>query len=62
MLLRAGIAEGLRREAEAEREPVEVDAAPDAREDTSWTVLTEAGFQLLVPEDLASIVFYYSCT
>jgi len=47
VLLRSGIAGGLRREAEAEREPVEVDAAPAAREDTSWKVLTEAGFQFL---------------
>jgi hypothetical protein len=47
VLLRSGIAGGLRREAEAEREPVEVDAAPAAREDTSWKVLTDAGFQFL---------------
>lgn len=47
VLLRSGIAGGLRREMEAEREPVEVDAAPAPREDTSWTVLTDAGFQLL---------------
>jgi hypothetical protein len=47
VLLRSGIAGGLRREAEAEREPVEVDAAPAPREDTSWTVLTGAGFQFL---------------
>ena len=47
VLLRAGITGGLRREAEAEREPVEVDAAPAPREDTSWTVLTDAGFQFI---------------
>jgi hypothetical protein len=44
VLLRSSIAGGLRREAEAEREPVEVDAAPAPREDTSWNVLTDAGF------------------
>jgi hypothetical protein len=33
--------------AEAEREPVAVDAAPAPREDTSWTVLTDAGFQFI---------------
>jgi hypothetical protein len=47
VMLRSGLAGGLRREVEAEREPVEVDAAPAPREDTSWTVLTESGFQLL---------------
>jgi hypothetical protein len=47
VLLRSGMSGGLRREVEAEREPVEVDAAPPAREDTSWTVLKDAGFQLL---------------
>lgn len=47
VLLRSGIAGGLRREAQAEREPVEVDAAPPLREDTSWNVLTDAGFQFL---------------
>jgi hypothetical protein len=47
VLLRSGITGGLRREAEAEREPVEVVAAPAPREDTSWEVLTEGGFQLL---------------
>jgi hypothetical protein len=47
VLLRSGITGGLRREVEAEREPVEVDAAPAPREDTSWTVLTDAGFVLL---------------
>jgi hypothetical protein len=47
VLLQSGFAGGLRRETEAEREPVEVDAAPAPREDTSWTVLTESGFQYL---------------
>jgi hypothetical protein len=47
VMLRSGIAGGLRREVEAEREPVKVDAAPAPREDTSWKVLTDAGFQLL---------------
>jgi len=47
VLLRSGIAGGLRRDVEAEREPVEVDAAPAPREDTSWKVLTDAGFALL---------------
>jgi hypothetical protein len=36
VLVRSGLAGGLRREVEAEREPVEVDAAPAPREDTSW--------------------------
>jgi hypothetical protein len=47
VMLRSGIAGGLRREVEAEREPVEVDAAPAPREDTAWTVLTDAGFQFI---------------
>jgi hypothetical protein len=47
VLVRSGLAGGLRREVEAEREPVEVDAAPAPREDTSWKVLTDAGFQFL---------------
>ena len=47
VLLGSGITGGLRREAEAEREPVEVDATPAPREDTSWTVLTDAGFQFI---------------
>jgi hypothetical protein len=47
VMLRSGLAGGLRREVEAEREPVEVDAAPAPREDTSGKVLTDAGFQLL---------------
>jgi hypothetical protein len=44
VMLRSGLTGGLRREAEAEREPVEVDAALTPREDTASTVLTEAGF------------------
>lgn len=47
VMLRSGIAGGLRREAAAEREPVEVDATPEPREDTAWTVLADAGFQLI---------------
>jgi hypothetical protein len=47
VMLRSGMTGGLRREAEAEREPIEVDATPAPREDTSWTVLTEAGFQFI---------------
>lgn len=47
VMLRSGLSGGIRREAEAEREPVEVDAAPAPREDTSWNVLTDAGFQLI---------------
>ena len=46
-MLRSGLVGGLRREVEAEREPIEVDAAPAPREDASWKVLTEAGFQLI---------------
>jgi hypothetical protein len=47
VLLRSGITGGLRRQVEVEREPVTVDAAPPPREDTSWEVLTQAGFQFL---------------
>jgi len=47
VLLRPGFAGGLRREAEAEREPIEVEATPAPREDTSWTVLSKAGFQCI---------------
>jgi hypothetical protein len=47
VMLRSGLSGGLRREAEAERESVEVDAAPAPREDTTWTVLTTSGFQLI---------------
>lgn len=47
VMLRSGMTGGLRRDAEAEREPIEVDAAPAPREDTSWTVLTGAGFELI---------------
>lgn len=47
VLLDAGITGGLRRRVEAEREPVEVDAAPAPREATSWKVLLHAGFVFL---------------
>ena len=47
VMLRSGLAGGLRREAEAEPEPVEVDAAPAPSEDTAWTVLTDAGVQFI---------------
>ena len=47
VLLRSGITGGLRRQVEVDREPVTVDAAPPPREDTSWEVLTQAGFQLI---------------
>jgi hypothetical protein len=47
VLLRSGIAGGMRREAEAEREPVEVEALPAPRADTLSAVLTDAGFQLI---------------
>lgn len=46
-MLRSGLTGGLRREAQAEREPVEVDAAPAPREDTAWRVLTDAGFEFI---------------
>jgi hypothetical protein len=45
VLLKSGITGGLSRG--AEREPIEVDAAPAPRQDTSWTMLTEAGFQFI---------------
>ena len=47
VMLRSGLTGGLSREAEAEREPVEVDATPAPREDTAWTVLTDAGFEFI---------------
>lgn len=47
VLVDAGFTGGLRRHAEAEREPVTVDATPAPREDTSWEVLLRAGFQFL---------------
>jgi hypothetical protein len=47
VLLQSGIAGGLRRDAKAEREPIEVEAMPAPREDTACTVLTEAGFQFI---------------
>ncbi len=45
VMLRSGLPGGLRRKVEAGREPVEIDAAP--REDTSWKVLIDAGFQCI---------------
>jgi hypothetical protein len=45
VLVKAGITAGLRRQVEAEREPVVVDALPAPRETTSWDVLLHAGFQ-----------------
>ncbi|MGA9670854.1 MAG: GIY-YIG nuclease family protein [Terracidiphilus sp.] len=47
VMLRSGLTGGMRREAEAEREPVEVDAAPAPLVDTSWKVLIDAGFQFI---------------
>ena len=47
VLLRSGITGGLRSDVQAEREPVEVTSAPPPRVDTSWDVLTHAGFQFL---------------
>jgi hypothetical protein len=38
---------GLRRQVEAQREPVTVDPAAKSRAATSWEVLTSAGFRLL---------------
>lgn len=47
VLLDAGITGGLRRQVQAEREPVLVDAKPSLPEATSWDVLLRAGFQHL---------------
>jgi hypothetical protein len=47
VLLRSGITGGLRRQVEAQREPVTVDSASKSRAATSWEVLTSAGFRLL---------------
>lgn len=47
VMLRSGLTGGLRREVEAEREPIEVEAAPAPREDTASTVLTDAGFEYI---------------
>lgn len=47
VLLRSGITSGLRRRIDVEREPVTVDAAAPVREDTSWEVLAQAGFESL---------------
>jgi hypothetical protein len=46
-VLRSGFEGGLRSQVEVEREPVTVDATPPPREDTSWEVLTQAGFSSL---------------
>lgn len=47
VLLDAGITGGLRRQVQAEREPVLVDAEPSPPEATSWDVLLRAGFRHL---------------
>jgi hypothetical protein len=47
VLLDAGITHGLRRQVQAEREPVVVDAKPAPRETTSSEVLLRAGFQFV---------------
>ena len=47
VLVDAGIAGGLRRQVEAEREPVEVDAEPAPTETPSWNLLLSAGFQFI---------------
>jgi hypothetical protein len=47
VLIDAGIAGGLRRRVEAERQPVTIDAMPMPREHTSSEVLLRAGFQCL---------------
>jgi len=47
VLVGFGITGGVRRQADATREPITVDTAPAAREDTSWDVLLNSGFQLL---------------
>jgi hypothetical protein len=43
VLLRSGITGSLRRQVEAQREPVTVDPAPKSRAATSWEVLTSVG-------------------
>lgn len=47
VLVDAGITGGLRRQVEAERDTIVVEAAPPSRETTSWEVLLSAGFQLV---------------
>src|SRR5271170_3627393 len=47
VLLDSGLGVGLRRQVEAEREPIEADILRKPREATSWKVLANAGFQLL---------------
>jgi hypothetical protein len=47
VLLGLGFSGGLRRDAEADREPVEVEVTPAPRADTAWTVLTDGGFEFI---------------
>ena len=47
VLLDAGITSGLRRQVEAEREPVVVEVALAPREAASWEVLLRAGFRFV---------------
>jgi len=48
VLMGSGIGGGLRRrKVEAERDPVEVEAAPAPSEDKSWKRLADAGFELI---------------
>jgi hypothetical protein len=47
VLVSAGITGGLRRELQAVREPVAIEATRAPSEDTSWEVLLRAGFQFL---------------
>jgi hypothetical protein len=47
VLVGSGITGGLRREVEAMREPVTVDVGPSPREDISWEVLLNSGFELV---------------
>jgi hypothetical protein len=45
VLIAAGISGGLRRHANADREPLTIEAAPAPREATSWEILLRGGFQ-----------------
>jgi hypothetical protein len=47
VLLRSGITGGLRRQVEAQHEPVTVELAPKSRAATSWEFLISAGFRLV---------------
>jgi hypothetical protein len=47
VLVDAGITDGLQRQVEAEREPVVVDSAPQAREAVSCEVLLQSSFRLV---------------